>query len=252
MRYLLNIGVFGFLFICSSFVSTTEIDQGLESFMDTSKVTKPDFLKGDVSWAKTTLASLTTEEKIAQLCFIRSSSLRDDAEELKLTKLVKTYGIGGITFFKGKSEEMKALGEKYQSISKIPLIYSIDGEWGASMRLTDMPKYPWMMTLGAITDDRLVFDAAAQMAMEFKSLGIHMNLAPDVDVNNNPNNPIINSRSFGENKVNVARKGISYMKGLQHNGVMACAKHFPGHGDTDMDSHLTLPHIMVSITAFIF
>lgn len=243
MRYLLNIGVFGFLFICSSFVSTTEIDQGLESFMDTSKVTKPDFLKGDVSWAKTTLASLTTEEKIAQLCFIRSSSLRDDAEELKLTKLVKTYGIGGITFFKGKSEEMKALGEKYQSISKIPLIYSIDGEWGASMRLTDMPKYPWMMTLGAITDDRLVFDAAAQMAMEFKSLGIHMNLAPDVDVNNNPNNPIINSRSFGENKVNVARKGISYMKGLQHNGVMACAKHFPGHGDTDMDSHLTLPRL---------
>ncbi len=243
MRYLLNIGVFGFLFICSSFVSTKEVDQNIESFMDISKVTKPDFLKGDETWAQKTLESLTIEEKIAQLCFIRSSSLRNEAEEIKLSKLVKTYGIGGITFFKGKSKEMKALGEKYQSISKLPLLYSIDGEWGASMRLTDMPKYPWMMTLGAITDDRLIYKTAAQMAHEFKRLGIHMNLAPDVDVNNNPKNPIINSRSFGENKVNVARKGIAYMYGLQQNGVMACGKHFPGHGDTDMDSHLTLPRL---------
>lgn len=243
MRYLLNIGIFGFVFICSSFISNKELNQGLDSFMDISKVTKPEFLKGDETWAQKTLESLTTEEKIAQLCFIRSSSLRNKAEEAKLSKLVKTYGVGGITFFKGKSDEMKALGEKYQGITKIPLIYSIDGEWGASMRLTDMPKYPWMMTLGAITDNRLVYQVAAQMAKEFRSLGIHMNLAPDVDVNNNPRNPIINSRSFGENKVNVARKGIAYMNGLQDHGVMACGKHFPGHGDTDMDSHLTLPRL---------
>lgn len=243
MRYLFNIGIFGFLFICSSFVSNSKIDQGLNGFMDISKVTEPEFLKGDDTWAEKTLKSLTTEEKIAQLCFIRSSSYRNEAEEAKLSKIVKNYGIGGITFFKGKSEEMKALGVKYQKLTKVPLLYSIDGEWGASMRLTDMPKYPWMMTLGAITDDRLVFQVAAQMAKEFKALGIHMNLAPDVDVNNNPKNPIINSRSFGENKVNVARKGIAYMNGLQKNGVLACGKHFPGHGDTDMDSHLTLPRL---------
>ena len=243
MKYLLNIGIFGFLFICSSFVSTNHLNTEEGNFIDSNMVFEPEFLKGDETWAQKTLESLSTEEKIAQLCFIRSSSLRNTKEEEKLSKLVKKYGIGGITFFKGKSDEMKALGEKYQKISKIPLLYSIDGEWGASMRLTDMPKYPWMMTLGAITDETLVFDVAAQMAKEFRSLGIHMNLAPDVDVNNNPANPIINSRSFGENKVNVARKGIAYMNGLQKNGVMACGKHFPGHGDTDMDSHLTLPRL---------
>lgn len=243
MKYLRNIGLLGFVLVCSSFVPTPHIEPTVEQVEQNYKVVEPVFLTGNEDWAQKTLESLTTAEKIAQLCFLRSSSVRNKAEEEKISKWVKNYGIGGITFFKGNSKDMKALGEKYQKISKIPLLYSIDGEWGASMRLTDMPKYPWMMTLGAITDDRLVYQAAAQMAKEFRSLGIHMNLAPDIDVNNNPKNPIINSRSFGENKVNVARKGIAYMNGLQNNGVMACGKHFPGHGDTDMDSHLTLPRL---------
>lgn len=243
MNYLRNIGLLGFILLCSSFMSTTTVDQELEGIEHTYNVEEPVFLTGNEDWAHKTLLALTTEEKIAQLCFLRSSSLRNEKEEKKIAKWVKTYGIGGITFFKGNPKAMKALGEKYQKISKIPLLYSIDGEWGASMRLSNMPKYPWMMTLGAITDDKLVYKAAAQMAKEFRSLGIHMNLAPDIDVNNNPKNPIINSRSFGENKVNVARKGIAYMNGLQNNGVMACGKHFPGHGDTDMDSHLTLPRL---------
>jgi len=242
MKYLTYSIVFCFFFVLSSFIVVDREIHEMDKF-DLSEVFAPTFMQGNTTWALKTLETLSTEEKIAQLCFVRSSSKRNKAEEAKLSKLVKKYGIGGITFFKGTSEEMKVLGEKYQDLSKIPLIYSIDGEWGASMRLTDMPKYPWMMTLGAITDDKWVYKTAAQMASEFKSLGIHMNLGPDVDVNNNPNNPIINSRSFGENKVNVARKGVSYMKGLEDNGVMACAKHFPGHGDTDMDSHLTLPRL---------
>lgn len=242
MKYIRTIGFLSFLFICTSFMSTTYMEQEM-CFIENHKVIEPAFMTGDETWAQKTLEGLTTEEKIAQLCFLRSSSLRNKEEEAKIAQWVKKYGIGGITFFKGKATDMKALGEKYQKISKVPLLYSIDGEWGASMRLTDMPKYPWMMTLGAITDDRMVYKMASQMAKEFRSLGIHMNLAPDIDVNNNPNNPIINSRSFGENKYNVARKGISYMKGLQDNGVMACGKHFPGHGDTDMDSHLTLPRL---------
>ncbi|MGB0998732.1 MAG: glycoside hydrolase family 3 N-terminal domain-containing protein [Flavobacteriales bacterium] len=205
--------------------------------------TSPDFLKSDSTWALETLENLSIEERIAQLCFMRSESVRSSSMESELLSQIKNYGIGGVTFFKGDTISLKALSSQYESASKLPLLFSIDGEWGANMRLSELPKYPWMMTLGAVQNHELIEEMAAQMAEEFKALNIHINLAPDVDVNNNPQNPIINSRSFGENKINVARKAQNYIKGLEKNQVAACIKHFPGHGDTDMDSHLALPQL---------
>jgi beta-glucosidase-like glycosyl hydrolase/CubicO group peptidase (beta-lactamase class C family) len=237
LTILIGINVLFSSYIVPSYDYSNIKDRGWE------KIFGPAFIQEDEYWILKQLDTLSIEEKIAQLCFVRSSSYRNDKEEAKLSKLIKKYGIGGITFFKGTSSEMKELVVKYQKESKIPMLFSIDGEWGASMRLTDMPVYPWMMTMGAVQDDRLIYKASAQMAEEFKRIGIHMNLAPDVDVNNNPLNPIINARSFGEDPMNVAKKGTAYMKGHQDNRIMAVAKHFPGHGDTDMDSHLTLPTI---------
>jgi beta-glucosidase-like glycosyl hydrolase/CubicO group peptidase (beta-lactamase class C family) len=135
------------------------------------------------------------------------------------------------------------LNNYYQSKAKTPLLISIDGEWGLAMRLDSTPKYPRQMTLGAIKNDSLIYYMGKQIARECKRMGIHVNFAPVADVNNNPLNPVIGMRSFGENKYNVANKAVMYMKGLQAEGVMANGKHFPGHGDTDSDSHKTLPII---------
>jgi len=129
------------------------------------------------------------------------------------------------------------LANYYQSIAKTPLMYSIDGEWGLSMRLDSTPQYPKQMTLGAIKNDSLIFYMGRQIAKECKRLGIHVNFAPDIDVNNNSANPVIGMRSFGENKYKVAEKGYMYMLGMQYEHIMAYGKHFLGHGDTDVDSH---------------
>ena len=135
------------------------------------------------------------------------------------------------------------LANYYQSIAKTPLMYSIDGEWGLAMRLDSTPQYPKQMTLGAIKNDSLIFYMGRQIAKECKRLGIHVNFAPDIDVNNNSANPVIGMRSFGENKYKVAEKGYMYMLGMQYEHIMANGKHFPGHGDTDVDSHKGLPII---------
>lgn len=198
------------------------------------------------TWADSMILNLSLEEKIAQLCFIRANSQGNEAETKKLYREIDQYGVGGLTFFKGNPSNQFKLTKEAQARTKLPLLISIDGEWGLSMRIDSTMKYPWMMTLGAIQDNRLIYDMAWEMANEFKRLGVHINLAPVADVNNNPENPIINSRSFGENIENVLDKTIAYSLGLQDNGVMACAKHFPGHGDTDMDSHKQLPLIPFS------
>ncbi|MCT4665895.1 MAG: serine hydrolase [Flavobacteriales bacterium] len=203
----------------------------------------PDFIQQESYFILGQIDRMSLEEKIAQLCFVRSESVKNKKQEKKISNLIKKYGIGGITFFKGNTPDMQYLMKKYQKLSKVPLLFSIDGEWGASMRLENMPVYPWMMTMGAVQDNKLVEMASEQMAKEFKNIGIHMNLAPDIDVNNNPNNPIINVRSFGEDPWNVAKKGTAYMKGHDKEKILTVAKHFPGHGDTDMDSHKTLPKL---------
>ncbi len=201
------------------------------------------YLSVETEWADSLMKELSLEEKIAQLCFIRANSTGTDAEDNQLLETIDKYGVGGLTFFKGKPNAQFQLTQKAQSKSKVPLLISIDGEWGLSMRLDSTIKYPWMMTLGAIQNNDLIYDMAWQMANEFNRLGVHINLAPVADVNNNAENPIINSRSFGEDIYNVLDKTTAYTLGLQDNGVMACAKHFPGHGDTDMDSHKQLPLI---------
>ncbi len=192
-------------------------------------------------WADSIFQSMTLEEKIGQLFSIAAYSNKDETHKKKVLELIQKHHVGGLTFFQGGPIRQAMLTNDYQKASKIPLMIAIDGEWGLSMRLDSTVKYPWQMTLGAIQDDSLIYEMGLQVAEQFRRLGVHVNFAPVVDVNNNPNNPVIFARSFGENKYNVAEKGIAYMKGMQAGGLLANAKHFPGHGDTDKDSHKTLP-----------
>jgi beta-glucosidase-like glycosyl hydrolase/CubicO group peptidase (beta-lactamase class C family) len=164
-----------------------------------------------------------------------------------IESLIKKYEIGGLIFMQGTPEKQIKWNNKYQSLSKVPLLIAFDGEWGLDMRLKNTYRFPWNMTLGAIRNDKLIEDFGKRLGQQCKRMGIHVNFAPVVDINTNPNNPIIGNRSFGENKYNVANKSVAFTRGIQSEGVMACAKHFPGHGDTETDSHKMLP--TVSFTA---
>lgn len=201
----------------------------------------PPTLQPEGKWADSVLSTLSLEEKIAQMIMVAAWSNKDEKHIIEIDSLVEKYKIGGLIFFQGGPVRQAVLTNRYQSKSKVPLAIAIDGEWGLAMRLDSTLKYPWQMTLGALQDNNLIYQMGKDIAEQCKRLGIHINFAPVVDVNVNPNNPIIYARSFGENKYNVSNKGIAYMKGLQAGGVLANAKHFPGHGDTDTDSHKTLP-----------
>ncbi len=154
--------------------------------------------------------------------------------------------LAGIVFFQGTAEKQAELTNYYQKISKVPLLISMDAEWGLGMRLQNIEKFPYQMTLGAITNDSLIYLMGKSVAAQLKRSGVHINLAPVADININPMNPVINYRSFGENRENVTAKARMYMNGMQNNGIMATLKHFPGHGDTNTDSHLDLPVILHS------
>ncbi|MBO4581006.1 MAG: serine hydrolase [Bacteroidales bacterium] len=195
------------------------------------------------SWADSVLQTLSLDQKIAQLMMIRAHSDKDEAYCANLVQYVNDYQVGGVCFFQGGPCRQANLTNRLQAISKIPLLVSIDGEWGLGMRLDSIPSFPRQMALGAGNDTALIYQMGALMAKQCRQLGIHVNFAPCVDVNNNSQNPVINSRSFGGNPQLVARCGIAYAKGMQDNGVMACAKHFPGHGDTKIDSHKDAPII---------
>lgn len=198
-------------------------------------------------WVDSVFNGLTEDQRTAQLFMVAAYSKQGVQPEAKIEKLIKEYHIGGLIFMQGGPGRQAVLTNYYQSISKTPLMIGIDGEWGVAMRLDSTMHFPWQMTLGAVQNDSLIFEMGRQVALQCKRLGIHVNFAPSVDVNNNPNNPIIGARSFGENKYKVADKGIAYALGMQQERVMACAKHFPGHGDTDKDSHKTLPQINKSL-----
>ncbi len=148
-------------------------------------------------------------------------------------------------FFQGTPEKQAELTNKYQKLTNhVPLLISMDAEWGLGMRFKeDGLSFPRQLMLGAIQDNRLIYDMGKEVARECRRLGVHINFAPVADVNNNPENPVINTRSFGEDRYNVTAKSYMYMRGMQDNNLMACAKHFPGHGDTNIDSHLDLPTI---------
>ncbi|MFT6849321.1 MAG: beta-N-acetylhexosaminidase [Sphingobacteriales bacterium] len=194
-------------------------------------------------WADQTLKSMTLDEKIGQLFMVAAYSNRDKAHEESLAKLITENHIGGLIFFQGGPVRQALMQNRLQAQSKIPLMIGMDAEWGLGMRLDSTMNFAKQMTLGAHPNGDLIYEMGAEIARQCKRLGVHVNFAPVVDVNNNPNNPVINYRSFGENKELVAQYGIAYMKGMQDNGILANAKHFPGHGDTDKDSHYSLPLI---------
>ncbi len=194
-------------------------------------------------WADSLLGGMTTDEKIGQLFMVAAYSNRDAAHENQIEQLIKKYQIGGLIFMQGGPVRQTRLTNNYQSISKIPLLIAMDAEWGPAMRLDSVISFQRQLIWGAMTDDSVVYEAGSIIAKQLKRLGVHVNFAPVIDVNNNVNNPVIGDRSFGEDKINVALKGVAYMNALQENGIIACGKHFPGHGDTDADSHVSLPVI---------
>jgi beta-glucosidase-like glycosyl hydrolase/CubicO group peptidase (beta-lactamase class C family) len=194
-------------------------------------------------WTDSILSKMTIDQKIGQLFMLAAYSNKDKKHTDYIASVIKKYEIGGLIFMQGTPKKQIKLNNKYQKLSQLPLLIAFDGEWGLDMRLKETYRFPWNMTLGAIREDSLIEKFGARLGEQCKRMGIHVNFAPVVDINTNPKNPIIGNRSFGENKYNVTNKSIAFTKGLQSKNVMACAKHFPGHGDTQTDSHKTLPTI---------
>src|SRR5580704_16959939 len=216
-----------------------------------TKAQNPDFRNWQrdaacVKWVDSIYNLLTPEERLAQFFMLPAHTVGKDYTMDTVLSVMKAGKAGGVIFFKGTPELEVAWTNLIQDSSRIPGFVALDAEWGLSMRLDSTLTFPREMTLGAINDNHLIYEMGREIARECKRIGVNINFAPVVDVNNNPNNPIINERSFGEDKYKVALKGIEYMDGLQDEGVLACAKHFPGHGDVDKDSHKELPSVLKS------
>jgi beta-N-acetylhexosaminidase len=210
----------------------------------TAQQSDPPFLKYlNHPWVDSVMKTLSMDQRIAQCIWIAGYSNSDVSHEVEISDLIRKYGVGGIVFFQGTAAKQAELTNYYQKISKVPLLISLDAEWGAGMRIENVDRFPYQMTLGAIKNDSLIYQFGKAVAFQLKRLGIQVNFAPVLDINVNALNPVINYRSFGENREKVTEKSIMYMKGLQDNGILATGKHFPGHGDTNVDSHLDLPII---------
>ena len=199
--------------------------------------------KNENRWVRKQFKSLSLSEKIAQLMVLRAHSEWNPSKIDSLAHIIKQYNVGGLCFFQGGPIRQAIQTNHYQSIAKTPLFITIDAEWGVGMRLDSVEMFPRQLLIGAMPSPYLVNQMGAAIAAQCKRLGIQVNYAPDIDINNNPSNPVINDRSFGEDKHKVIEFGVAYMKGLQDNGVMATAKHFPGHGDVSVDSHNDIPVI---------
>ena len=195
------------------------------------------------AWTDSVFNSLSMDERIGQLFMVIADVKTTNQNMQRLLRYVNELKIGGVLFHKGSPEEQAKLTNRMQAASKVPLLVSLDGEWGLSMRLSGTTRFPKNMMLGAIEDNLLIRKYGEEVARQCKVMGIHINFAPDLDVNSNVDNPVIGIRSFGEDPAAVAEKGIAYASGLEEGGIMAVAKHFPGHGDTSDDSHETLPVI---------
>jgi len=216
----------------------------LPGFILKSQSSDPPYLKyADHPWVDSVMKSLTTEEKIGQLIWIAAFANRDISYDVNISKVVQKHGIGGVIFFQGEAPRQAQMINHFREISRVPPLIAIDGEWGVGMRLEEVPGFPFQMTLGAVKNDSLIYTMGRYIADQMKRSGVDINLAPVADINNNPKNPVINARSFGEDPESVSSKTVAYMKGMQDNGIIAVAKHFPGHGDTEVDSHLDLPVI---------
>jgi beta-N-acetylhexosaminidase len=235
--YLLTI-LFLFLFSANDYTSNNPPNGGTTS--ETAIA-----LQQETDWVDQLFNSMTEDERLGQLFMIRAHSDLGADHIAEVKNLIQKYHVGGLCFFQGTAEKQAELTNTYQALAhKVPLMISMDAEWGLGMRLKNSTiSFPRQLTLGAIQDNRLIYDMGREVARQCRRLGVHVNFAPVADVNNNPENPVINTRSFGEDRYNVAVKCYMYSKGMQDMDVMACAKHFPGHGDTDTDSHYDLPVI---------
>lgn len=198
----------------------------------------------EAAWVDAVFNSLSPEERLGQLFMMRAHSNLGPDHVAAVEQFIREHHVGGLCFFQGTPAAQVALTNQYQALSKVPLMISIDGEWGLGMRMKESTiSYPRQLMLGAIQNNRLLYEMGEEVARQLRRIGVHVNFAPVVDINNNPANPVIGNRSFGEDRYNVTAKSHMYAKGMQDNGVLACAKHFPGHGDTDVDSHYDLPVI---------
>ena len=208
---------------------------------------KKDFVKYINSphvWVDSVFNSLTPKERIAQLFLVRAHTNLGQRYIDSVAQVVKDEQLGGLVVFQGGPVRHVDMFNRYQHLSKVPLLITFDGEWGLGMRLPDSTlSYPYQMTLGAIQNDQLIYQMGQEVAKDFHRIGMHFNFAPVVDINNNPKNPVIGFRSFGDNKENVAKKAKAYMDGMMNGGIISSLKHFPGHGDTDVDSHHDLPQL---------
>jgi beta-glucosidase-like glycosyl hydrolase/CubicO group peptidase (beta-lactamase class C family) len=194
-------------------------------------------------WVDSVYNALTPQQRIGQLFMLRANSDIDSLEIHQLTRLIKEYNIGGLCFFKGGPVRQAILTNYYQQLAQTPILISMDAEWGLGMRLDSTISFARQMTMGAIRNEQLITEYGLAIAAQLRRMGVHVSFSPVADINSNPANPVINIRSFGERKDDVARKAVMYMKALQKGGILSVAKHFPGHGDTDTDSHHALPFI---------
>ena len=206
-----------------------------------------DLDKKAAKYADSLYAKLSMDERIGQLYIVALYTNKDQNHISGVRKLVEQERIGGIILMQDDAEQEIVLVNEFQKRSRVPMLFGMDAEWGLYQRIKTAHKFPWAMTLGAIQDNNLVYEMASKIAEDAKKMGIYWNFAPVVDVNTNPKNPIIGNRSFGSDVQNVIAKSLAYAQGLQDNGVLAAIKHFPGHGDTDVDSHLDLPVVKHSL-----
>jgi beta-glucosidase-like glycosyl hydrolase len=200
-------------------------------------------------WVRKQFSALNLNEKIGQLMVIRAHSNWSQNKIDSISALIQQYNVGGLCFFQGGPIRQAMQTNAYQSVAKTPLFIAIDAEWGIGMRLDSVESFPRQLSMGAFASSDLVYQMGAAIADQCKRLGIQINYGPVIDINNNPSNPVINDRSFGQSKSKVIQQGVAYMKGMQDNGIMATAKHFPGHGDVNVDSHFDLPVINKSRAA---
>jgi beta-N-acetylhexosaminidase len=197
----------------------------------------------EMAWVDSIFNSLTPEQRLGQLFMVAAYSNKERAHADRIERLVRSQGIGGVMFLQGGPRRQAQMTNRLQAAAKVPLLIAMDAEWGLDMRLDSSAHFAKQMTLGAMDDEQYVYLMGREIAHKMRALGVHISFAPVIDVNSNPGNPVIGNRSFGEDQERVARLGVQYIKGLQQNGIMAVAKHFPGHGDTDTDSHVALPVI---------
>ena len=238
--FILKVIIFSvILFFASAFINLNYINTQPEK----KQIIDPEFIHQKNKWVDSVFKSLSLEEKIAQLVMVQAYSNKGIEHKKQIENIIKKYKIGGLIFFQGGPVRQANLTNYYQSVSKVPLLIAMDAEWGVAMRLDSTPDFPRQMMMGAVANDKLIYDFGVEVGKQCKRLGVHINFAPVIDINNNPKNPVIGYRSFGEEPQNVARKGLAYMYGMQEQHIIATAKHFPGHGDTDSDSHKTLPVI---------